>query len=488
MRWKPKGSAAEVLLPAGTALGLGCLGLSESQLWQDESSTWWATQLAPEDFARLLHNVDVVLAPYYLLMRAWVALFGDSEAALRAPSVVAMALSAGLVAQLARKLFEPGLGLRAGMIFALLPLVSRYAQEARPYALATLFAALSSWLLLRLCDRPASLPRAAAYAASLAALGSCHLLALSILPAQAACFVHLDGQRPWLHPSEGFRRFVLAACAGLACVAPLIVLGARQSGQIHTIPLMKPALRSFGVGALGLILISVSSLRTLATRRAPLTLALWALGPALLLVATHPVLHMYRLRYLTFTLPAWALLCAIGLEPAQASARTRGLITALTALALIVLGFEGQRAARGPTAHAKCDYRGAARDLAPRIRSHDALVFGGQGNQARHARLALSYQFRDGPPWNDVFAARSMAEMARFYAGECQEPATCLSAGVERVWLLTCAPSARLFEGVPGGREQLLKEQFDVRELHARSDVTLALLTRKTPAASAPRQ
>src|SRR5687767_10283070 len=51
--------------------------IGSSQMWQDENSTWWATQLPRPDFFRLLGRVDTVLAPYYALMRAWTSCFGD---------------------------------------------------------------------------------------------------------------------------------------------------------------------------------------------------------------------------------------------------------------------------------------------------------------------------------------------------------------------------------------------------------------------------
>lgn len=151
--------------------------IGERQLWRDEGSTWWAAQLPDQDFLRLLEHQDAVLAPYYAFMRGWIQLFGDSEAALRAPSAIAMGLCAAVVALLGSRLVNRAVGLRAGLIFALLPAVSHYGQEARPYAFATLFAAASTLLLLRLRERPDSGVRAMTYAAAVVALGLTHLLA-----------------------------------------------------------------------------------------------------------------------------------------------------------------------------------------------------------------------------------------------------------------------------------------------------------------------
>ena len=104
--------------------------------------------------------------------------------ALRLPSVLAMAGAAGLTAVLGRRLFGAPAGLLAGLLFAVLPGTSRYAQEARPYALVTLFAVLAMVLLVRALDRPGRL-RGSFYAAAVAGLGLAHLLALSLLAAHA---------------------------------------------------------------------------------------------------------------------------------------------------------------------------------------------------------------------------------------------------------------------------------------------------------------
>ena len=69
-----------------------------------------------------------------------------------------------------RRLANTRAGLLAGLAFALVPSVSRFAQEARSYALEVLVATLATLMLLRALDRPA-VHRWAAYGACVAALG-----------------------------------------------------------------------------------------------------------------------------------------------------------------------------------------------------------------------------------------------------------------------------------------------------------------------------
>jgi mannosyltransferase len=153
-RRRPRLGWLTALVPAAVTLVVGGYRAGDRQLWEDEDATWHASTLGFSDFHRLIGHVDLALAPYYVFMHGWIVLFGDSPLALRAPSVLAMAASAGLLVPLGRRLAGPGVGMVAGLLFAAVPAVSRYAQEARPYALAMLLAVASTLLALRALDRP----------------------------------------------------------------------------------------------------------------------------------------------------------------------------------------------------------------------------------------------------------------------------------------------------------------------------------------------
>ena len=62
-----------------------------------------------------------------LLLHVWMAAFGDSADAMRAPSVLAMAGAAACVALIGRRLAGNRAGLLAGLVFALVPSVTRFA-------------------------------------------------------------------------------------------------------------------------------------------------------------------------------------------------------------------------------------------------------------------------------------------------------------------------------------------------------------------------
>ncbi|MBM0279629.1 glycosyltransferase family 39 protein, partial [Micromonospora tarensis] len=136
------------LLPALLTLTVTVTGLGSAQLWRDELATWSAATRSPADLARLAGTIDAATGPYYLLMHGWTTVAGDSTMALRLPAVLAMTVAAGLLAVLGGRLVSRRGGLFAGLLFAVLPGTSRYGQEARPYALATMLAILATVLLV----------------------------------------------------------------------------------------------------------------------------------------------------------------------------------------------------------------------------------------------------------------------------------------------------------------------------------------------------
>ncbi|WP_431878066.1 glycosyltransferase family 39 protein [Micromonospora marina] len=159
-------------------------GIGHAQPWRDELATWSAATRPLSDLVRMTRTIDAATGPYYLLMHGWTALAGTSPTALRLPSALAMAVAAASTARLGAVLVGRRAGLLAGLLFAVLPVTSRYGQEARPYALATLLAVLATLLLVEALRRP-TWRRWAGYALAVAALGLLHLLALTLLAAHA---------------------------------------------------------------------------------------------------------------------------------------------------------------------------------------------------------------------------------------------------------------------------------------------------------------
>jgi mannosyltransferase len=100
---------------------------------------------------------------YYLLLRGWISLFGDSEAALRSLSAAASILCIPATYLLGRELGGKSRGLAGALLFALCPTSLYFAQETRVYALFMFAATLLLWSAALYQRDPHSLQAATIY-------------------------------------------------------------------------------------------------------------------------------------------------------------------------------------------------------------------------------------------------------------------------------------------------------------------------------------
>jgi mannosyltransferase len=351
-----------------------------------------------------LSQVDIVLLPYYAFMRAWIAVFGDSVVAMRLPSLLAMAGAAALTAVLGTQLFDRWVGLAGGCLFAVVPSVSRFGQEARPYAFAIAFALASvvavlwrKWWLV---------------AVTVMLTGFAHLFALLILLAHLP--VVLRSRRRPEGPDVGgsdifpdnaasvraeaaysrkmLPHWIIAVGVGLVHEIPLAILGAGQTGQVSWIDAGWRSLASLPFSlarsaAVAGILAALAIVGVLGRKWdwRLTTLAVWALGPPLVLFVLAHDLFYYR--YLLFVLPAWALAAGLAL-------RNRAVLVAAVVAAL-ALGVPDQLALRRSPLPGDQDYRAAAAYVAEHMSPSDAIRF--DGNPDHRERLGFAYELRRRP-------------------------------------------------------------------------------------------
>ncbi|MFF0293500.1 hypothetical protein ACFYST_26865 [Kitasatospora sp. NPDC004614] len=484
------------LPPALLALARCLDGLGARQMWRDEHASWWAATLKFEDFRALLSNIDAVLAPYYMLLRVWIPVAGDSPAALRVPSAVAMAAAAATVALLGRRLAagpdrpHDGLaatliGLGSGVGFALLPTVTRYGQEARPYAFAVFLAALSTLLLLRALERP-SVFRWGFYAASVTLIGAAHLVAMLVLGGHLLAVVfHWRRER-----DRVLTGWAAATAAGVATIAPLILRGNGQSKQIAWINTTSSDLTNlpkelFGSWTTAAVLIALAVIGLYPARRhAPLLLG-WILLPPVLTFATASSLHLFLERYLLFTMAPYLLLAAaaVGWALTPLCRGTGGrvgagvLAVAMTA-GLAVLIQPSMAAARSNPV-AEPDYRGVADLLAAQAKPGDAMVFNSQLN----ARRALAYELRSRPAPFDVMLKYYPEDLGKFQGVECDDPSEC-ARYANHVWLVSTAYGPNPFGQMAAPVRAVLEHEFKVVRTQELNKVKLVELERTQPSRS----
>ncbi|MEH1055481.1 glycosyltransferase family 39 protein [Micromonospora sp. CPCC 206171] len=275
------------------------------------------------------------------LMRWWAEVLGTQGSAVRAVSMVAVTAAAALVGLLAARLFTPRVGLLAGVIFALLPTSTRYAQEVQPYALTVFAAVLATFLLVLAVDRP-TFGRFAGYGAAVLLLGLSHGLALLLLAGHGWTVL-------------AFRRGVagrwsaVALLAALPAAAALGLFGGPPGGPIARGSKLTPDVLAatprelFGVTALGLVLLGLA-LFSLPLRRSAAVYTAWAVVPPLGLLLVAQATPIWGPEVLLFTLPAWATLGAVAL------ARVRARWCAVALVAIAVLGAPAQLARPAPEA------------------------------------------------------------------------------------------------------------------------------------------
>jgi mannosyltransferase len=224
------------------ALSLWGLG-RQGTMGNDEVATRYAAMLSLPRLVHLLSNVDAVHGTYYLLMHAWVVV-GTSPTVLRIPSVIAMCAGAALIVITGRKLTGSGwAGLFAGVIMALTPSISYYAQTARSYAMVLAFVVAATLALVRALEAEAagqvSTRWWVLYGALLTISGYLNELALMVLAAHAVTVLLARYRR------SAFEHFVTTALISGLIVAPLALLSVRERAAVGWIP--RPDLEQVGI-------------------------------------------------------------------------------------------------------------------------------------------------------------------------------------------------------------------------------------------------
>jgi mannosyltransferase len=216
----------DLLLLAGiTAAGaIARFANLDGQSFDHDEAVTAARVLHPGVFDTLSAVVHSERSPpvYYLLAWGWSKVFGTGEVGLRSLSALIGALTVPVACAAA---FELSSRRRIGLVCAALvafnPYLVWYSQEARSYALAALFVALSLAFFGRCLDRPSA--RSAAWWAAAAALAvGTHYFAAFVVAPQAI----------WLLASSRSRRpAILAVSAVVAIGLALVPLAVAQEGS-----------------------------------------------------------------------------------------------------------------------------------------------------------------------------------------------------------------------------------------------------------------
>jgi mannosyltransferase len=339
--------------------------------------------------------------------------------------MLAATATAGVTALLARRLWGPRAALLAGLLLAATPVMSRYGQEARGYALAALFAVTATLLLIRALA-PGRWWEWLAYATSVLVLGWSHQIALLLLlgHALAVTVVKRRALLPWLAA-------VVVATAG---VVPFTLLGVGQhAAQLDWLSAAEPADLAdiaetvFLSGVIGGAVCALAAMALRGRDRWALLLLLTAVLPVLALYAIDQlVTPMFVGRYLIFVVP---MLCALA---GRALAELRLPVGLTVVVVLAAIGLPLQDDIR--RTHSGSDYRQAAAVIHAQARPGDGIIYAPRGGW-HFTDIALRYYLGDDVP-EDVLLQSDEVANASLWAAECADPAACL-AGTDRVWTLS---------------------------------------------------
>ncbi|MGW1377526.1 glycosyltransferase family 39 protein [Streptomyces sp. NPDC002446] len=420
--------------PALLALALGLWGLSrQGAIWRDEAATWEVAQRSIPEIWHLAGQVDVVHWLYYLLIHTVFEVFGASLAALRLPSVLGLIVAVAATAATGRRLAGPLAGLSAGLVLALLPVMQRYAQEGRSFALVTAGVAVATWLLVgAVCPdggrdarsgrpwRAAWAWRWGAYTAVMLVTGLLNWLSLFAVAAHGwtVLIAWRRGQRPLA------ARWLTAVVVIVAGTLPLILASRPQAVQVSWI---QPASAASLLGVTAMLVVGVVCARV--PRRAGAELSPVAVGLPLLavpqlglLLASWLVEPLYVDRYVLFSYTGLSLLVGTAVAwavPAYGRARGRNwgrarrgtLLAGVVAVAFVAL-LPLELGLRAPTSRTD-DVRVAAQRVAAVARPGDGVVF--LPHQRRDAALVTPGAFSG---LDDLALAKSPVDSGTLYGIE----------------------------------------------------------------------
>lgn len=399
----PAGVGVQIVLALSVtviAAALRIWGLGWESFWLDEATSLFLARMdLPTLVAWTAHDIHPPL--YYVLLHFWLV-FGSSEAALRALSVLVGALTVPITLILGRRLWAWREGTVGALLVALAPLHIWYSQETRMYALIALLGLVASLCFWQAIVEGGGRRWLVAYGVCLAAGLYTHYYILFVLAGHAAFLLWLLITRPdrWTR----LLRFGLASAVALLVFAPWVPTVVRQveSGgggwveqsigapgpralldtliafSLGTVPKSLPTLiRRMGyllflaAAAWAILVDGTGRRRAAATRHqrdALVFVVCVSMLPILAAWSVSQVKPLFSLRYLLPFLPPFLLLVARGISRLPGHQVRVGATVVLLGLALA-------GTARQVAIAQKDDWRGAAAIIAATAQPGDALLF-----------------------------------------------------------------------------------------------------------------
>jgi mannosyltransferase len=452
------------------AFARGAYGLGDQSLWWDESLS---LQRASYNLPHILSN-EIVLTDtsrqvvtfdnhpplYFLLLHFVVKLVGQSEFALRFPSLAFSVLTVPLLYAVGKYLFDRGAGLLAALFGAISPLYLWYSQEARMYTMLTFLGLLSFYSLLRILTSnvkrqtsnlrypTSNLQLTIIYVLSSAAMSVTHYLSFLILLSEFIVFLS------FLRPSTRseyyrarWRRVAIPVLGVLLITLPVLYYGLSvlPKGEtaglrfVSLLELLRDASNSFSLGISveaqkvsvvhwvfrGVFLIGTLAIVWRVFRRSTpnkaLSALIYLLVPLLSIYFLSYVRPVYmNIRHLILASPAFYLILAVGLM----TIRKEWPLVFVSCLAMMIAGSaHSTQQYFFDEKYAKDDHRSWGEYLKAHAQPGDVIVV-----DPPHTSQLYEYYADAGLPWTGLPRLASPEEDTVSALEE-------LMAGYERIWL-----------------------------------------------------
>ncbi|MDZ5620795.1 glycosyltransferase family 39 protein [Nocardioides sp. HM23] len=304
-----------------TALGL--VGAGRPTIWYDEAVTLSLLQRPFGELWGVLREIDAVHAVYYVVLRGWTAVMGDSIGSVRAFSALGVGVTAALVVLLVARHQRLRTAVASGLFTGVAPGLAWAALDGRSYAWSAAFAVLATLALDSACRHRR---RRDWLLYGLVCVLACwwHLYLVILVAAHGIAVM--------VGFPKGRLSWTLTAAVTAVGALPLAVIGWRQRDQVswladtnytwHRMLLNQLAsgpasdlrmLRMLVVGALlALGAYGVVHLWRKGRRWLPAVLALWSGLPTVVAMISTFVGGGMHPRYVAFAVPAFAIAAAIG--------------------------------------------------------------------------------------------------------------------------------------------------------------------------------
>ena len=396
--------------------------LGAQSFWNDEGNS---ARLSERSLQLIVEGTasDVHPPLYYLLLRGWRELAGESEFGLRSLSAFAGILTVAASAALARRWWRSSAAsVAAALLAAVSPPLIYYSQEARMYELLALLAALSTLLLAALLPALARSGQsnrrrvlAALYVLAVVAGLYTHYFFPAVLAVHNLMALVLLWRHRW-RPLWAWAGIMVAAFLFYLPWLPIFLrqTGGRPGNEIGFVGFLGEAVRWLALGSTAgaqaarwagpaLLLLALIALwpRELSGQRAGRRIALAVAGVALpvllmwLVQATRPAFYKFMVAAIPFLVLLWARGAAQMLQGARSGRARPAFALALLAVAVSALLGTGEALANLYTdpAYARADYRGMAARIAAEAHPNAGIIL-----DAPNQWEVFTYYHREGAP------------------------------------------------------------------------------------------